>query len=446
MNRRSFTTSVLALALGGCRTRRLAPGGGRVTVTFVGWGAPEESETFAAALTELEELKPHISVVYTQVPGVGFDYLNKLRLMLVAGLAPDVFYVPDGAFPEMVRTGALLDLEPFLRTSSLDLEAIWPSALERYRWSGARLHGGNLHALPKDLGPMVVFYNKDLLRRRRVVPPSGDTPMTWDEALRKWRALTFVERGLPRWGITRFPYDAAVWSSGGEILSPDARTWTMTTDVAVRAFQWCADLAIAELVAPDAKRLGDGAGGGELFQAGFAAMHVDGRWMVPRYRTLPFDWDVAPIPIPARDAKAVSRSGSVGLAISSRSRHPQEAFEVVEYLVGPRGQAKLTMAGFQLPNQRSVARTNVFLQPGKRPAHAEAFLVAAATSRPAAVTRTPDAFWDEVMSTYAEAVWRGDRTAADLFPEIAPRINQTLRAAFDQAGLGKDAHERRERG
>ena len=436
MMRRNFVASMLA-ALGGCRSRGHGEGAApteRVAVTFVGWGAPEERVVFAEALAELERQDPRVHVVYTQVPGIGYDYLNKLRLMIVAGLAPDVFYVPDGAFQELVRGGALLDLEPFLRESTLDLGAMWTTAVDRYRFDGERVHVGHLFGLPKDLGPMVLYYNKDLLRRRGVEAPPPTEPLTWDEALAMWRALTFVDRGLMRWGITRFPYDAAIWSSGGEILSADARSWAMTSPVSLGAFQWCADLAIRHRVGPDPARLAD-VSLGELFEAGLAAMHPDGRWMVPRYRKLAFDWDVALIPVPSRGAPSITRSGSVGLAISARSPHPKEAFSVIEFLAGPRGQAILTGAGFQLPNQRAVARTNVFLQPSKRPAHAEAFVLAAESSRPAATTETPDAFWEEVFSAYADQVWRGERSAAELFPEIAPRINQTIRVAFEEVGL-----------
>ena len=442
MRATAITAAAIAglVGLGGCRGHREPPraGPGEVVITFVGWGAPEERVVFQEALAELEREHPSIRVVYNQVPGVGYDYLNKLRLMIVARMAPDVFYVPDGAFPEIVRSGALLDLEPFLKDSTLDLGAIWTTAIDRYRWSGERLHEGALHALPKDLGPMALYYNVDLLRRRGVTPPSATVPMTWDEATEVWRKLTFDDGGIKRWGLTAFPYEAAVWSSGAEILSPDRRSWVMTTPRAIDAMQWCADLALKQQVAPNPARLAETAVGSELFEAGLAAMHIDGRWMVPRYRKLAFDWDVAPIPVPTPGARSIARSGSVGLAISARTRHPEEAFAVVEYLAGPRGQEKLTTTGFQLPNQRALAQEAVFLQPGQRPAHARVFVDAAESSRPAPITQTPNAFWHDVFATYADEVWRGEQRAATLFPKIAPRIDQAIAAGFEDAGLEEE--------
>jgi len=350
--------------------------------------------------------------------------------MLVAGMPPDVFYVPDGAFGELVRTGALLDLERFVASSRvLDLDAMWPTAIARYRWNGRRLEEGDLFALPKDLGPTVLFYDADRLRARGVPLPDSREPMTWSEAVKTWQALTYDEGGVHHYGITSFPYEDAVWSSGEEVLSADRLSWNLTSPVATRAVQWCADLALKEHVAPNPTRLGDQGGGGrELFEARLAAMHIDGRWMVPRFRQLEFDWDVAPIPVPERGAPSVGWSGSVGLAISARSPAPREAFALVEYLAGPEGQARLTATGLQLPNQRDVAMTDLFLQRDRRPRHAEVFVMAAESSRPAPATLVPNAFWHDVFSSFAEELWRGDRTAASLFPEIAPRIDQALRS------------------
>ncbi len=397
---------------------------GAVTVTFVGWGAPEERAFVRQAIDALEARDPNINVVYTQIPGVGYDYLNKLRLMLVANRAPDVFYVPDGAFAELVRAGTLLDLDPLLAQSDVDLSAMWPTAVERYRWDGQRLHQGALYALPKDLGPMALYYDKAILQRRGVAPPDPRVPMTWDEAVAMWRALTYDERGVHHYGLTAFPYEAAVWSSGKDVLSADRRSWLLTDPVAEQAVQWCADLANVEGVAPSPARVTVTT---ELFEAGIAATHIDGRWMVPRFRTLPFDWDVAPIPVPREGAPSIARSGSVGFAIGKHTKHPREAFELVKWLAGPEGQAILVRSGLQLPNQRATASTDLYLQRDRRPAHAEVFVAAAETSRPAPQTETLGTFWFDVYSIFSEPVWRGEKPANEVFPVIKPRIDQALR-------------------
>ncbi|HMI86049.1 MAG TPA: sugar ABC transporter substrate-binding protein [Polyangiaceae bacterium] len=422
-----MATAILLSTACAERRRSFAGAGGERVIAFVGWGAPEERGVMADVVALFEQSNPGLRVTYTQVPGTGYDYLNKLRLMIVAGNAPDVFYVPDGAFGELVRTGALLDLDERIAASGVvDLDAMWPSAVDRYRWDGRRLHQGHLYALPKDMGPTAMFYDADRFRERGVPLPDPVVPMTWSEARAMWAALSDRAGPVRRYGLTGYPFDVAVWAAGGEVLTSDRRSWAMQNPVAEGAVQWCADLALSDGVAPLPSRV-EGGGGRELFEARLAATHIDGRWMVPRFRKLGFDWDVAPIPMADRDRPPVVWSGSVGFAVAASTPYPDEAIALVAWLAGPEGQAPLTRTGLQLPNQRALAKTDLFLQPGQRPVHADVFVRAAKNSRPSAITETPNSFWFDVLSIFLDEVWRGRRTAASLFPELAPRIDAALR-------------------
>ena len=182
---------VIAPVVTGCGSRdKAAATETRTTISLVGWGAPEERVILRDAIARFEQQNPTIRVEYTQVPGVGYDYLNKVRLRIVARMAPDVFYVPDGAFGEIVRHGLLLDMDTLVASSPvIRVEDMWPSAVDRYRWNGHTLHEGSLYALPKDIGPMALYYNKDVLKSRGVPPPDPSTPMTWDEAIAVWKKL-----------------------------------------------------------------------------------------------------------------------------------------------------------------------------------------------------------------------------------------------------------------
>ncbi|HEU4409573.1 MAG TPA: sugar ABC transporter substrate-binding protein [Polyangiaceae bacterium] len=419
----------LALAAGlaaGCRGDRPDPRD-RGAVTFVGWGGPEERALVERALRAFARDNPDLRVTYTQVPGGGYDYLNKLRMMIAGGVAPDAFYVPDGAFGELVSRGLLLPLDPLVAAGGAFRPAeVWPTALDRYRWDGARLHRGGLYCLPKDVGPLAMFYNKDALRARGVPAPDPERPLGWAEALAFWRALASGDGPGTRYGVTGFPYEAAVWSSGAEVLSDDKRQWVLDRPAAAEAVQRCADLYAAHRVAPMAP-YGSGPGPAQLFEAQAAATHIDGRWMVPRFRRLPFDWDVAPVPAAREGAPSVTWSGSVGLGVYAKSPRPASAFRLVAFLASRAGQALLSEAGFQVPNQIDLAGAEAYRQAGLRPEHPGVFVAALATSRPGPWTDTPDTFWHDVFWNVTGPVWRGERRAAELLPEVAPLINRALR-------------------
>ena len=400
-------------------------------ISLVGWGGPEEKVIIQEVIRRFEAKNPDLKVKYTQIPGVGFEYLNKVRLLIVAGMAPDVFYVPDGAFAEMASRNTLLNLDAYVAKSKVVKVAdMWPSAVDRYRWDGVRSQRGALYCLPKDIGPNVMFYNKDVLKARGVKAPDPKTPMTWDTAIATWKQLSWNEGRSQHYGISGYPYEAAVWSSGGEIVSEDKRSWVLNSPQGIAGVQWAADLGLVHKVAPDGSKTAGGSGSsspGQLFESQLAAMHIDGRWMVPRFRKLGFDWDVAPLPVPKKGMKSITWSGSVGFGISSSTKRASESFRLVEYMAGPEGQTEMTKSGLQVPNQRWLADTDVYMQRGQKPAHPEVFLASAATSRPGPWTDTPNTFWHDVYWTFIGKIWRGERKAKDILPELSPLINETLR-------------------
>lgn len=433
---RVWSTLACCLALTGIfhgPARASAP----TQIAFVGWGGPEERAIINDVIRTYEARNPGVKIKYTQIPGTGYDYYNKVRLMLVAGMAPDVFYVPDGHFSELASRHVLLNLEPYVAKSKVFKPAeIWPSALARYRWDGQQSSKGDLYCLPKDIGPFAMFYNKAVLKARGVAFPSAKTPMTWDEAIAFWKQLTFKEKNVQHFGVSGYQYESAVFSNGGSILSADKRTWALDQPKALEALQWVADLSLVHKVAPDASKTANGSGSAsptQMFESGIAATHFDGRWLVPRYRELPFDWDVAPLPVPKKGMRSIAWSGSVGFGVHSSTKRPDAAFRFVEFLAGPEGQTLMTKAGFQVPNQRWLATTDVYRQPGKRPAHPEVFLDAALSSRPGPWTETPNVFWHDVMWNYLPKVFRGDGRADKLIPAAAPVINQMLREGNPQA-------------
>lgn len=416
---------LVTLLLCGCGQAPPPPPG---QVTLVGWGGPEEREIFTRALALFERENPDLTVRYVQVPGVGYDYVNKLRLMLVSGRAPDVFYVPDGGFGELVSRDVLLNLDSLVAQSTVvKPEEMWATGLDRYRWNGEQLQKGSLYCLPKDVGPRAMFYNKSLLRAKGIPFPDPVRPMTWAQAIEVWKKLSYQQDGILHFGISAFDYETAVWSNGGEVLSEDARSWVLDSPRAVEAVQWVADLGLVHVVSPTLGKAGAGVSSSQLFESQLAAMHIDGRWMVPRFRTLDFEWDVAPIPVPREGMQPITWSGSVGFAISAKTDRPKQAFRLLEFLAGPEGQGLLTTTGLQVPNQKALAGDEVYLQSGQSPDHPEVFLSSLESSRPGPWTATPNVFWSDVFWNFYPRILRGQEKAADYLPELSPMINESLR-------------------
>jgi len=429
-------TSALLLGLFAAWGRLTAPPPprpGAAHIVFSGWGGVIERKVFRDLVSEFVRRNPDVDVEYRPVPR---DYMTKLKLMFAGGTPPDVFYLPDFDFPSFAAAGRLYDIQPHVdRSRVVKPDQFWASSLRRYRYDGHAFGKGDVYALPKDIGPTAMFVNLDILRREGVAPPPTDRPLTWDEAVAFWRTLTRDLDGDGRtdqWGTFGLNLESAVWSNGGDFLSADERRFTLADDPrAVEAVDWLVGLQTREHVSPK-ERQQQSIPVDTMFLTGRLATFIGGRWMVPQFRLAPFRWDVVPIPVSPRTHLQAGWSGSVGLAVSSSCRNPEAAWRLVEFLGGPEGQAAQARTGFQIPSQRWLAYTDVFLQPGKEPAHNDVFIDAARWQRESPGARTPDAEWWDRMNQALAPAYRGETTAADALRAARGDIQAALDRGWEK--------------
>lgn len=431
-------------------------GGAPVTLTFVGWGGPEEQEVFRQLVATFNQNNPDIVIEYSPIPD---DYVTKLNTMIAGGTPPDIAYIPDGNFSAFAPRGALVNLQPLLDASTtIDPANIWPTALVRYQYdTDSKTFGtGPIYALPKDIGPTVLYINKDLFAAANVPLPDPTVPLTWDEIVEIGRQITVDANGrhpgdegfdintVEVFGVGDLWFENTVYGNGGQIVSDDGRTFAADMPETVEAVQWLADLTHKHQVHPTSQQTASQSIG-QMFEAGKVAINSNGRWATTAYRnTLSFDWDVIPNPVGpsgkvyalAEDCTFSGWSGSVGIGIiagSNGERNAAQAFRFIEFIAGAEGQTEQAALGFQIPNQIDLANSEVFLQPEQKPDNAEIFIEAARCERPGPWTRTPlygqwfdDNWWQGI---WPEVVVDGTKTAADAINER----KATFQAGLDEA-------------
>ncbi|MBU5441617.1 sugar ABC transporter substrate-binding protein [Paenibacillus sp. MSJ-34] len=393
----------------------------RVTIQFAGWGDPSEKEVFTKLIEAFQSKNPNIKVDYLHIPSG--DYVGKMNTILAGGNAPDVFYVPDGDFGRWVSQGLLLPIDEYVKNSNIDLDDMWESGLARYRYDGASNGQGNLYGLPKDIGPTVLYYNKDLFAKMSVPFPDADSPMGMEKLLETAKKLTVVENGKTvQYGMGPIWWEGFAYGNGGKFLSDDKREFIGNSQETIDALQFAADLTNVHGVVPSSAALKD-LNDGEMFKTGKLAMMITGRWMVPEFRKLSFDWDVAPLPT----KEWGGTSGSVGLSIYSKSKNVEAAYKLVEYLGGPEGQKEQSLMGFSIPSFMSMANTDVFLQPGQKPEHAEVFIKAAEVQVAGPWTNLPNAKWYDMLAQGLAPMWEGKKTADQLLNDLKPKIDAAIK-------------------
>jgi len=430
-----------------------------VELTFVGWGGPDEIEVFEHLVEVFNERNPDIVIKYQPIPT---DYTTTLKTMIAGGTPPDIAYVPDGDFSAFAPRGQLVNIQPFVDASeTFDPDGVWPSALGRYRWDAeTKTFGqGPLYALPKDIGPTILYINVDLFEQMGVPIPSHTEPMTWDAFVDLARQLTVDSNGkhpgedgfdvnsVEYWGLGEIWFEDAVFNNGGLIISPDARTFVMAEDQnAIDAVQFLSDLVHVYQVAPGSDQTAS-MSIGQMFEAGRVAMTTNGRWGTTTYRNvLDFEFDVIPFPVgpggvtaylDQEDCAFSGWSGSVGVGIIAGSKgeeYAEQAYRFIEFIAGPEGQAEQAALGFQIPNQIELANSDVFLQRDQYPAHAEVFIEAARCQPPGPWTRTPnyDAWFSDLFwgSVWPAVVIDGVELAEDALYDAAETFQEGLDAAW----------------
>jgi len=400
-----------------------------VQLTYNAWGAKDEDAVMKKLLAAFEAANPNIKVKYNHIPD---DYSNKMNTVLAGGSAPDVFLTSDGDFGRWVKSGLLLNMQSYVDKSGIDLKDMWASALGRYQYDGKVLAKGDQYALPKDIGPSVLYYNKDLFKKAGVEFPSSENPMTFEELLALSQKLTKKDTAgkITQYGIGPLWWEGFLWSNGGDFLSKDNKEFVMNSKDGIEAMQYCADLINKYKVSPDGKST-TAMSADQMFNTGKIAMIGGGRWMVPTYRKLGFDWDVAPMPTGKLNTWS-GWSGSVGYSIYKKSKHPEEAFKLIKFLAGVEGQKLGTELGFQIPTFKSMSNTDLFLQKGQKPEHAEVFIKAAEGQRPGSWTLTPNTKWLDVFNQRITKLWEGKTTAEKLLNEIKPEIDKALKEGNPQ--------------
>lgn len=133
-------------------------------VTLEYWAWVEGSEE---AVELWNQTHPDVQVNFTRSTA-GTEHYNKVKTAVAAGSGgPDVAQVEFQLLTSMVVTGAVQPITE-QAASAQDLFIDWT-------WQQVSL-GGDVYAIPQDIGPMGMFYNKEIFEQYGIAVPT-----TWEE-------------------------------------------------------------------------------------------------------------------------------------------------------------------------------------------------------------------------------------------------------------------------
>lgn len=310
------------------------------------WGMGREGEVVAQLMPEFERRNPGIRVRVQQIPWTAAH--EKLLTAFVGNATPDVAQLGNTWVPEFVALGALQPLDSLVAEAG----GVEPDDFFAGIWD-TNVLTDTLYGVPWYVDTRVLFYRTDLLARAGYEA----MPETWAE----WRAaMSAMKRqmGAGAWPIllptNEWPQPVILGlQAGAELVDVERSRGAFRNPEFRRAFEFYVGL-FRDGLAP-AVSSNEIANRYQEFARGTIAMMITGPWEIGEFRNrLPPDlqdrWATAPLPGP--DGPGVSTAGGSSLVLFRRSRHPEAAWRLIEYLTEPETQARFYQLTGNLPAHR----------------------------------------------------------------------------------------------
>ena len=371
----------------------------KVTLKFSSWGSQSEVALLKPLINKFEQENPDIKVEFVHIPQ---NYFQKLHLLFASNLSPDVVFINNYYLPKYVDAGVLEDLSPYIKKQDFFEKSLNGFTVD-----------SKIYAIPRDVSCLVVYYNKDIFDRYKIAYPSDN--MTLNDFLKT--AQQIKEKSHNKvWG-TSFETDALFWmpflfSNGAALLDDSGKKVLVNEKNAIDSINFYADLANKYNVAP---KKADSASMtmAQMFLQQKTAMHITGRWLVPKYREeAKFNWDVSRFPEGTKGS--IVNIDTSGYAISKQSKHKKAAVKFVEFISSKDSLTQLTQSGLIVPARKDTAYSKVFLNDNLPPKNAKAFLKTVETGKPTPVNKDYQQFIDK-LNILLEPVFLGKKNACEVF-------------------------------
>lgn len=327
--KKAIMSSVLALTLclsTGCSSSK--EDSGTIKLRYSIWDNSHK-EAIETLIEDYEKENPNIDVsleVYSWA-----DYWTKLETSAAGGSAPDLFWITSGYFRQYAEADKLVDLEKYIKDSSMDMDNYIDTLVNMYNYKDTQ------YAIPTFWDVGTVLINEELVKEYGLEMPSKD--WTWDEMI-SWaeEAKTKLPEDVspitsPLAGDLQVGFHNSVASSGGQIISDDGKKAMIDTPEVKAGIKKFFDLAQSDLHTD--QNLVTEIGAGPLFRSNKALASETitaylGIYSDEEQSDVAGKFEVYPFPKMSDNNKNIL--SGLGNAISSNSKHPEEAWDFINYM------------------------------------------------------------------------------------------------------------------
>jgi multiple sugar transport system substrate-binding protein len=378
---------------------------------------PEEVAWGKAMVKEWNADHPDQEVTAQEIPA-GKTSEEVIGAAITAGNAPClVFNTSPAAVPQFQKQGGLVALDDFEDGTDY-VESRSGDVAEQYK-----SEDGKFYQIPWKSNPVMIFYNKDLMKKAGV-DPENPPLATYDEFLDTSRKI--VDSGAAQAAIWPAPtseffqswfdfYPLYAAETGGSQLIEDGQA----------TFDSEQGKAVAELWATmyDEGLAQKEAYNGDSFADEKAAMAIVGPWAISVYGDS-VDWGAAPVPTSsgtsAEETYTFSDAKNIGLYSACENRGT--AWEVLKFATSEEQDGQLLEMTGQMPLRADLAETypDYF---EKKPEYAT---FADQASRTVEVPNVPNSIeiWQTFRDQYSSAVIFGESSVDDALSAAAEKATE----------------------
>ncbi|MEA3346303.1 MAG: substrate-binding domain-containing protein [Chloroflexota bacterium] len=261
-------------------------------------GAVEaRKNSWAESYPVFQEKNPNIEVEFRNSPP---EHWDKLMAAFTAGNAPDIYELCCTQSYKVVEMGQALNIQPYV---DRDLDELLMDDYYPEQFKPWKDDAGDIHAMPRDSGAQLLYYNVDMFEEEGVdlLPKDYEDNINHDDF--DEIGLQFVRREKPmRWATSSYGLGAGwnaqyhLWAFGGNMVDPDNRDkCALNTEEAKAALEWARAAVWDKYTFAYGEQMG-GLGCEAAFMGERSATVEMGPWNLLPWTKSKFKWDLAPLP------------------------------------------------------------------------------------------------------------------------------------------------------
>jgi multiple sugar transport system substrate-binding protein len=345
--------------------------------------------------------------------------------MIASNDAPDVGYLGPPTAYKWYEDGKLANIKDLFQSNAGTTE-------EDYVDGVIARKGDGIVGLMNNLESYALFYNKDAFAEAGVeAPPTkpGEA-WTWDQFIEAAKKLTIDNKGrnaldpdFDAKNIRQYGFNMDLWSGTMEALLlrngtqyyPDKGSTTgINTPAFNQVFQNVADLINVYHVMPSPTTAKSMPAPAVALQSKRYAMVLDGQWVCNDFaKSKGLNYGIGVIP--KMTSTTAVYSGALGVVFSA-SKHPKEAWMLLQYITNPESSLELFRDGLWMPNRKAYYTD-------------ESKIDAWASPSAARVDGYKDVLVDPIIND--------SQVTSEVYVKNFGDINNILFPALDQAWTGK---------